>query len=236
MDEVKLPRVVMISLWRDDELRRLYERTQHLLSKSYANLRWMWLVGDSSDATESMLRNIAWQSGRDAEIVRADTGIVGEDPTTRVRRLSVTVNAGFERVRESDEYVLIHESDLISPTDLVERFLETGKCPIAGWPVLPLDTASLFYDTWAYRRNGVRFTNDAPHHACYRPDECFEVDSVGSVWMMHAEDLRAGVRAERLACVELCEKLRARGRRIWVDPRVQIIQSIDLWTCWSHAA
>ena len=228
------PRVMMMSLWRNDAGRRLDERIEHLLSKNYPNLRWVWVVGDSEDGTESALREIA-KSNLMIEVVRADTGIEGSEPHDRLRRLSQSASVGLDQARLQDRYIVVHESDIISPVDVVERLLATGKCPVAGWPVLTCqDGTKIFYDTWAYRREGVKFSNTLPYHFCYRADELFQVDSVGTVWMFHAQDARAGVRCEKLAAVELCRKLKELGRTIWVDPTLEVFQRPDLWVPQPH--
>lgn len=220
-----LPRVVMMSLWRNDAQRQLDERVAHLLGKSYPNLRWVWVVGDCDDDTEKRLYDWAIKKiDKDIEIVRHDTAVIGNEPSIRLRRLSLTANAGLDRVRPDDDYWLIHESDIRSPVDLVERFLETNKCPVAGWPWLGDDEFRCFYDTWAYRIGGKHLDN-----VTLKPAEGFYADSVGTVWMCHAEDLRAGVRCESAATVELCNKLRERGREIWVEPNIEVVQPYDLW-------
>lgn len=241
-----LPAVVMLSMWRNDAKRRLQERVTWLLSKTYPALRWVWIVGDSSDDTEAKLRELAVKhpAGERVTIARRDTGIAGEDPESRIRRLSETANAWFDYVEEDDVYCLIHESDLVSPPNVVERLLATGKCPVAGWPVLEVNNERLFYDTFAYRCWGWRFGNRAPYHPCYRPDEPFEVDSVGSVWLFYAGDVRvksarpgAALRQDQdvarcidRAALDLCAWMTAHGRSIWVDPSLTILQPASLWT------
>lgn len=219
------PRVVLMSLWRNDEHRSLAMRIGHLLGKTYPNLRWVWVVGDSHDHTEQMLRDVAELEHR-VEVVRFDSGLLGDDPEVRLQCLSLTANAGFDCVRADDDYWLIHESDIVSPPNLVELFLATGKCPVAGWPKL----GELFYDTWAYRKEGVKFSNTTP-----KPDGLVEMDSVGTCWMFQAEDLRAGLRIESGAAVELCNRLRERGRQIWVDPQIEVVQPIELWVAQRHS-
>lgn len=221
----------MMSLWRDDAGRDIDKRMAHLLQKAGVT-RWVWVVGDSNDDTEAILRQTAARHiDKDIAVVRHDTGIVGDDPKIRVKRLGMTANAGFDTVREDDLYWVMHESDLISSEDVVLRFLETKKVPIAGWPVL----GNKFYDTWAYRADGMMFRNGAPYHPRYRDNELFEVDSVGSCWMFYAADLRTGVRCREMAVLDLCEQMKALGRRIWVDPRIVIEQPRELWTSRGHA-
>lgn len=228
-----MKRVAMLSLWRNDANRWAKERAEHLLSKTYPNLRLVWVVGDSSDNTLAVLQEAIKHGRREVVILNGDTGILGETLPERLRRLGVTANVGFDTVRPDDDYWMIHESDLASPSDIVDRFVahaEAGRSPIAGWPILPFGNGqAVFYDIWAYRKDGQLFSNCPPFHPCYRPDEPFEVDSVGSCWMFHAEDLRAGVRERDKACLDLCDGFRARGRHIWVDPTLVIVQPPAMW-------
>lgn len=250
------PRVVMVSFWRNDTQREIRRRMEHLTSKSYPNLRWMWVTGDNKDSTPEILHEFAFKNhNKDIEIVQSNTRIEGEGLEKIWIRLSQTLNFAFARVRANDEYVLHHESDLITDVDIVEKFLATGKCPIAGWPVISLpinfgytdkdknslppfivkrleedsnSTIKLFYDTWAYRKDGVMFTNSYPYHSCYKPDEPFEVDSFGSCCMFHAEDIRKGLRVFNECLVEVCNKLRQSGRTCWVDPRIEVVHPYDM--------
>lgn len=232
-----LPRVVLMSLWRNDEHKQLKQRAEHLLSKTYPNRRYVWVVADSVDGTERILSEVVRDrigSNIGVQIVHAYTGIAGEDGAPRFQRLSLTASVGLARVKHGDDYWVIHESDIVSPPDLIERFLATGKCPIAGWPVLEMAGQKMFYDTWAYRKDGAKFSNNPPYHPGYRPDELFQVDSVGTVWMMHGEDVLAGVRCAQWGAVELCDQLRARGRELWVDPTIEVVQPEALMTPHKH--
>jgi hypothetical protein len=236
-----LPRVAMLSMWRDDTQRNLRWRALHLLTRSYPALRWVWVVGDTHDDTYRQLLAILNEVRpfRQVDLLQIDTGIVGDDPPTRRKRLGATANVWLDMIKDTDEYLLVHESDIISPVDLVERFLDhaaVGRCPIAGWPILPIsETQAVFYDIWAYRKDGQMFTNMPPFHACYKPDEPFEVDSVGTAWLLAAEDVRKGARFGDEACLTLCAELRAMGRRFWVDPKLIVVQPRELWVAHSTA-
>lgn len=222
--------VVMMSLWRNDADRGLERRAHELLHKEGVT-RWVWVVGDSDDQTEMLLRATAYVSGKDVEVVRHDTGILEDDPDNRLLRLSLTANAGFETVRADDRWWCIHESDLQSERSVIWDFLRTGKDVIAGWVTL----GHIFYDTYAYRAKGKMFTNNPPYHEVYDSRSIFEVESVGSVYMFPAEAVRQGLRCEVGGAVELCQKLRGMGHTIWVDPLIPIIQPVELWVNRSHA-
>lgn len=226
---MKKPVVVMLSLWRNDARRQLIRRAQHLLDKSYSNLRYVWVVGDSQDKTHAMLQRVQQTSGRDIQLLEVNTDI--ED---RLTRLSVTANYGLECVRDTDDYLVIHESDLISPRNLVERFMahaHAGRCPIAGWPTLTIPGRStVFYDTLAYSRDGRHFENEPPYHPVFRRDTPFEVDSVGSCWMLPAAAIRDGARMHTYATLDLSAALKNRGYRIWVDAQIGVEQPHALWS------
>lgn len=218
-----IPRVVMLSFWRNDADRRLEDRARHLLAKTYPLLRWVWVVGDSDDVTANILRALSGDAN--VQVIEHTTGY-----TDRYMRLSTSANLGIDRVQPDDDYVFIHESDLVSPPDVVERLLSHGKMPIAAWPTITLpDFGKAFYDIWGFRKDGMLFSNLPPFHPAYLSQEVFEVDSVGSCWMFHAADARAGVRMGRGCAVEMCQRLRWRGRRIWVDPTTEVEQPVDLW-------
>lgn len=219
------PSVIMLSCWRNDVQRQLAQRAQHLLAKSYPNLRWVWVVGDSQDQTAEELRYEMFCHNRNVTLVDiGDTGL-----TERMRRFGTAAQAGLDRVLPEDDYVLVHESDLVSPPDIVERLLAPGHDVLGGWTVL--GSAPLLYDIWGIRGlDGAHFHGLPPYHHDYRPDAPFEVSSVGSCWLLPAAAVRDGIRCDTFGAVELCRGLRERGYRIWCDPRIEIVQPLALWT------
>lgn len=232
-----LPRVLLCSMWRNDSTRNLAERALHLLSKaeSYPALSWRWVVGDSTDDTAETLRQLSTgydtYSAGNVRIIEIETGIEGDDTGSRLRRLSLTANHYLRRV-EGYDYVLVCESDIISPANVVNRLVahaEAGRCPIAAWPTLELQPGrKVFYDRFAYRKDGVMFSNHPPYHPCYKADRPFVVDSAGTVLMFHAEDASECIMSRR-AILDLCWHLRELGRDIWVDPQLEVIQPRELW-------
>lgn len=231
---LETPRVAMISMWMNDASRRLNDRADMILNKSYSNLHWIWLVGDSTDGTAQLLQQRVaerWADRADrVKLLQFETGLTVSNGEERLKRISATMNVGFDCITREDDYVIVHESDLESPTDLVERMLATGKCPLAGWVTLQVNPVeNVFYDTWAFRCNGKLFSDKPPYCDNYKPDEPFTVDSIGSVWLIHAQDVLDGVRMDARACYEYTTKLRTRGRTLWVDPTLRIVQPADLW-------
>lgn len=225
--------VAMLSLWRNDMERHLERRIEHLLSKEGVS-RWIWVIGDSTDNTEDILA--AWADAMPyITLIKHDTGMgAATSPDEKLIRQSLTVSAGLAALTEEDDYVLLHESDLISPEDVAPRFLATKRRAVAGWVTLG-DGPEVFYDTYAYRRNGMKFTNDPPYHPDYRPDRLFEVDSFGSCFLAPAWALK-GLPVQRGGVIEMCAHMRALGLSLWVDPSVHIVQPRDLWEAAEHAS
>lgn len=228
-----LPRVLMCSMWKDDGWRSIGQRLRHLLDKaiSYPALDWLWIVGDSHDDTAAILRE---QTAGRANVTVLDigaTGIKGDDPDSRLRRLSVTANH-YLRYGDGYDYILVHESDLLTPPDLVNRLVaraQEGICPVAAWPIIKFHGVTYCYDVWALRKDGVRFKNHAPFHQAYQADRPFVVDSFGSVFMFHACDAPHVIMDKR-AVLDLCWHLREEGRTLWVDPLIIAEQPTALWT------
>lgn len=229
---MSLPRVLMCSMWRTDAWSGIGDRARHLLAKaeSYPNIRWLWVVGDSKDETAAVLRELTEGDERVTVLDIGKTGIVGDDPDSRLRRLSVTGNHYFKHVGDAD-YLLVHESDLITPPDLVNRMVanaEHGICPVAAWPIINMKGRTLCYDIWALRKDGQRFKSTPPYHQAYQADRPFVVDSFGSVFMIHGEDAPL-IHMDRRAVLDLCWHLREQGRTLWVDPSIIAEQPMSLY-------
>lgn len=234
--------IQVLSLWKNDLERRLEERARHLLEKRAGSHRisWLWNVGDSIDGTELALLGLAGDAN--VQVIRCDTDIGGgEDTATRRRRLSASATRMFAAIDPAADYVLLHESDLVSGAGVVTELLYQllavtdleggGRHALAGWPTIDLnDGGPQFYDVWAYRDlRGRKFTPSAPYAAGYNRARPFEVGSFGSVWLAPAELVRDRVIDEQCV-VDLCKQWRREGVRLWCDPRIGIVQPVDLWS------
>jgi len=213
--------IVMMSLWRNDADRRLDARVAHLRAKGARDhaVRWLWTVGDSHDDTYARLVGLADDR---VTVLRFDSGIPGEDVQASRLRTSWTASQMFQHLRDTDDLACLHESDLVSPPDVLDRLI-ANPLPAAGWPTIKLNGDTLFYDVWAYRDlQGKHFsagrTATAP----------FEVGSFGSCWMAPAALVRNRVIGEECV-VDLCRQWRSAGVSLWVDPSIAIDQPVDLW-------
>lgn len=226
--------IVIVSLWRNDAERDLLRRMEHLYAKTaeHQDLRWLWVVGDSVDATEKLLRRYALRDRRISVIERSFEE-TGEDVVTRRRRSSWTATQAFAELHHDADFVCLHESDLITPLDVLDRLLASGEGrPIAGWPTLCPEVGGpvLFYDIWAYRGcDGRNFQSTFPYHESYRWRDPFQVGSFGSVWLAPAHLVRNRVMRDE-GCVELCAQWQQEGISLLVDPMILVQQPAHLWS------
>lgn len=230
--------IVCCSMWYADAGKHLADRAMHLLSK-HGVTRWLWTVRPAADPTLQMLDGVRLKLDKNVEFVVEDWEQVPE----RLPRLSKAGDNLLDYVGD-EEWVLWHESDLLTPPNIAHLLAETPGAAVGGWPVLshsedhpelrlvaPLHMTgeSFFYDTWGYRKDGVRFTNRTPCHPCVQPTP-FMLDSVGSVVLIKAEYIRAGARMNGNGLVGLCESIRSMGGEVLCDPRVPVVQPLPLWT------
>ena len=225
--------IQVLSLWRNDATSHLIKRANHLLHKTAAEQEvcWLWGVGDSTDGTATVLREHVDRVGQGrVRVLNVDTGIVGEDAETRRRRGSASATMLFHQLDPLADYVMLHESDLVSPDNVADELLAAGDgVPMAGWPVIKLGASFQFYDTWAYRdMTGQPFQAHPPYSPQYTSAGPFPVRSFGSCWVVPAALLRDRTITE-LAVLELCGQWTAEGHTLWCDPRVSVVQPVELW-------
>ena len=231
-----MSKILILSFWSNDEERLVRERARHLLSKAHYThhaVTYLWAVGDSSDETETILREMSAEGA--VIVVNVDTGIDGSDLATHRRRFAASANAAFAALPPAldgcDDFVCLHESDLLSPSDVLDRLYDLSTShggPSSGWPTIDLcaPTGPQFYDIYAYRHlSGTCFTPQEP-----RPDAPFRVSSFGSVWM--APVRLVGGRSMSDDCiVDLCRQWCEEGVKLWCDPHLSIEQPTNLWSC-----
>ena len=185
--------------------------------------------GDSSDETWDLLRS--WQSEDDRVLLTKHDVEPVVDFDDRVRKWAMLANVFMEQAsRRPFDHLLVCESDLCVPPDLVAGLLENGGDVVAPSVFL----GDLFYDTWGFRGlDGRRFTNLAPYHPDFRFNDVVELSSVGSTVLFSKAVLDAGIRMrgtyENGLLVGMCQDARARGFRVWLDSRFSVIHPTRGW-------
>lgn len=231
-------RTIGVTMWMADAGRHLARRVKHLSAKVGVD-EWIWVVRPTADMTDTMLRAMADENR--AKIVLEDW----PQSDDRILCLAVAADQGVAAaLARGADRILWHESDLITSADVVQMLERTPAAVVGGWPVLPGEgtpkdlmlfddaatfTEAQFYDTWGYRLDGVRYTNEPPHHPRHVADKPYQLDSVGSVALLDASYARSGARFAPGAFVRYCEWVVALGGTVWCDPRVPVVQPLELW-------
>ena len=216
--------VVVGSAFRNSvhSLRRYFTRIDTLrnhLGPTH-NVRVIAAEGDSRDGTRENLQR------PNVEIVSAAHGgpVYGStEHTERMVALSKVGNAIFGAVKDTDDVLVYVESDLLWNPETICHLIDRAINREEGFDVFaPLVFAGQhFYDIWAFRKYGVRFSPFAPFHAGMN-GRLTEIDSAGSCLVMRSIVARECRIRNDYCLVGWCEDARAHGYRIAVCSDLRI--------------
>lgn len=218
--------IVLVSAFRNMGGRIARYLEQVLALKAHHTVRVAAIEGDSIDDTAGELVRISGAMGVPLTVYTHNHGkhVFGstEDPA-RFAALMGVMMAGMHAVNGTDEIVVCVESDLTWATydmlaliDAVHRAKDTDI-------VAPMVFAGArFYDTWAFRKSGTRFTASAPYHSELGASGVTEVDSVGSCLAMRAKVAQTVIPIGQQCIVSWCAGARAQGYSIGVAARLRV--------------
>lgn len=178
--------------------------------------------GDSTDNTPQELRRIATQDNRYI-IIKKDFGTKHYPSIIhpiRMRILATSWNIALEAaIARQVDYIMILDSDLITPPNLLLRLLRHNVPAVA--PLLLLENSNRFRDTWGYFGNKTHFTERYPYHKDFKHG-LFQIESVGAP-LIKSKIITEGARFD---CVDeirgLCRNIRERGHSIYIDGTTSI--------------
>jgi hypothetical protein len=187
------------------------------------DLRLILVEGDSADNTFEELHRLS--EPFEAEIIKREHGgpafqsIVNEQ---RWRQISYATNGALEAVKESDDYFVWVEADLIwEPGVMCDllRHLERGTPAVSPLCIGP---DGLFHDVWAYRKDGEHFQKPAPFHPGVN-GKLTEIDSAGSCIAMRSDIAMTCRYDPPERCVlSFCEGIYEMGYSLVVDPLLRV--------------
>lgn len=183
------------------------------------SLRFVWGEGDSTDATLKTLESFIGLFK--ATIVDCTHGgqVYGSiESWLRFKQLSHVGNVIWAAIPKDTDAVIYVESDLIwEPATLVKLLEVLTVYPAVVPMIMDSPPADTFYDVWAYRRNGVRFTKRFPFHADFWPHSGMQLDSAGSCMALRWK-LAQGLSFPEDCFVGFCRLLYEQGGELWLDP------------------
>lgn len=141
----------------------------------------------------------------------------------RFKQLAYVGNRLLDAVPDDSDVVGIVESDLIWQADTMLQLIDhLATYPVIAPLIMDLESLDRFRDVYAFRRNGVRFTNNAPYHAELN-GAVLQVDSAGSVLLMRGDLARKARFPEEDVIVGFCREIYEQGGIVYVDPALKVI-------------
>lgn len=184
--------------------------------------------GDSVDDTRRLLTLLsAWSSATIVDCAHGGPEFGSVVDVQRFRQLGHVGRCLWAAIPADADQVLYVESDLIWDAATLVRLLDRLEdCPVVApmvmfrhawnWP------ADVFYDVWAFRKNGAHFNPAAPYFEGWPTDQLLQIDSAGSCVAMRAPLARELVWDEQVF-VGACAQIYRLGGSVWLDPTLSIL-------------
>lgn len=220
-------RVTLCSAFRNASgyLQRYFDQAHALdlaLHERGHTLRFVWGEGDSTDATRRTLQAACYRFRANVvDCTHGGPAYGSIEDAQRFRQLAKVGNIIWSAIPEDTDAVIYVESDLIwQPATLIGLLDRLADYPAVAPMVLDKPPANSYYDVWAYRRNGVRFTKAPPFHPALN-GAMLKLDSAGSCmairwslaqWLHFPDDCFVG----------FCRRLYEQGGELWLDPTLTV--------------
>lgn len=191
------------------------------------SVRLIAAEGDSIDTTREDLQGLAEMYEINLQLLDVSHGHrpfgSTEDPV-RMRALSDVGQSIFDEVTEEDDVLVYVESDLIWSVEVIGTLIDCAVKEDHGYHIFSpfIFAGSAFYDVWAFRKDGRRFSPFYPYYPAMQMSGLFEVDSVGSCLIMKSEIARSVPDMKENALVEWCKNAKEQGYKIAVAPGYHI--------------
>jgi hypothetical protein len=216
---------------RDGHLKRFFDCCEKL--EEYDDVVYIFIEGDSSDNTYVELKD--WLSTKDDYILKKVDRNKPRFPKDRssgrtkhfakLRNMLIGYALSISDVSE----VLMIDANYTWKGDLVSS-LRNAKADIVA-PLVVMNKSRngnyIFYDTWAFRKDGRQFSNNYPYIGYSILDKPTNVDSVGGGYLIKRKVLEANVNynGDRdCEHVGFCQKARRKGFSIKINPKVRIVK------------
>lgn len=180
--------------------------------------------GDSTDGTgEALFDACANRIGAHLMDVSHGGPHFGSiEDAQRFRQLSQTWNKLLPNIPKEADAVVLLESDLVwEAATLMALIDHLATYPAIAPMIFDVDPADRFRDVYAFRRNGARFTNEAPYHADLN-GAVLQVDSAGSALALRGPLARAVSVPEADVVVGVCRQIYEQGGAVYVDPQLKV--------------
>jgi hypothetical protein len=191
----------------------------------------LWVEGDSEDETWEQLHYLACKERLVAFVEERSHGnkvFPSVEDNQRFKQLAWVANGVLEQISDDVDVFLWVESDIEWDAETALRLIDhvrdghvMATCPVwfinSGW-------GSQWYDTFAFRKDSLRFEPHPPYHPCLSADSALvEIDSCGSIWALRGDVARRVRFTPESCCVGLCEQAREMGHSIVLDKTLGVV-------------
>jgi hypothetical protein len=199
---------------------------RNVLARTDAKLRVICVHGDCTDDTVPHIMRNAEFHDLAVQLVECNHGgpMYGStEAPERLKALSQIGNAGLGSIRDTDDYVVYVESDLIWDGATIVRLL--NRVSDEAHVVAPLIFAGeYFYDVFCFRKNGQRFAPFPPYHSeLNHGGSLTQVDSVGSCLVMPGKVARECRIIEDNVLLGFCKDVWSKGYTVNVDASQKVV-------------
>lgn len=231
---MSVPKIAVCSLFRDcvDDVRRTFiERSKWKYDRN--KIVHICMEGDSVDGTWEEFDSI---HGFNIIKEKIDSGSPKYGSFAIPERLILLANLWNRAldlaVSEKAHYILMLDSDIITPPNIIQNLMSHGLPVVA--PMFYFENSDFFRDTWGYRVNNEQFSNRYPYHPAFKNGKLFEASSVGVPFMKY-EVVKNGARCTDQEVVGLCGSITKLGYKIYIDSMTSVyhprIEGIDIPKC-----
>ncbi len=228
-------RIAVASIIRNEErnghLKKFFDCCQKL--EKYHDLVYIFIEGDSSDNTYGELQN--WLSSKNDYILkkmdRKKPRFPKDKSSSRTKYFAELRNMliGYALSISDVSEVLMIDANYGWKGDLVSSLRDTNADIAAPLVVMNKNRNGkyLFYDTWAFRKNGSQFSHYYPYIGYSKLNKPISIDSVGGGYLIKRKVLEANViyNGDRdCEHVGFCRKATKKGFSIKINPKVYIMK------------
>lgn len=229
----KNSRIAIASIVRNEESNGNLKRFLsccHKLEKYHKNIVYIFIEGDSSDNTYDILKN--WLTPRkDYILKKVDRNhrpfVKDRNPKRTIyfaelRNMLIDLILSIPEISE----ILMIDANYGWKGDLISSLRSTDADIAAPLVIMHKnhDGKYLFYDTWAFRKDGKQFSHFHPYIKDLGSDP-LDVDSAGGGYLVKRKVLEAGViyNGDRdCEHVGFCQMARDSGFTIKINPKAYI--------------
>jgi len=209
------------------------EALQNLLANRGATLHLVLGYGDSTDGTAEWLFDYCSYS-IGAHLINCHHNgprWASVEHPDRFRQLAYVTNRIWSQIPLDADVAVILDGDLIWDAATLLALIDDTNDYAAVAPLVmhlpgyerygPGHTP-YFYDTFGFRRNGVRFTNRPPYHADLPGATMLQLDSAGGCIAMRGDLARSVRFPETDVIVGLCRMIYEAGGSVWLDCALRV--------------